>query len=410
MPAIASRARAKAPRATPVALLVGLLVAGCSALLADDATQCSQDRDCSSFGPSSVCNLATKVCVTGGGGAGQAGTAGSSAGSTSGGDAGMPDAGSSQGGSAEVAGASGSVGMAGMGNVAGTGNAAGTGGTGGTVSTGGTGGSGGEAPIPGWDVLAPLSSGVRLRVRSFCSKSLWLRVTNTSGVTLTPSPSGAELGTGMVKNYDAPGEWKEGRITAFGAGPQTGEVEKVDVSVTNGLTYYTVQYLDALGLPVEAVGFGGACAAQKVEGCKARQRDTATCPETFLSDGYRCLSARTYCLVPANQGNPYCHALDSAITSCAACPGGTTVDAYAGIGPYGGEARLAAALNRGMTADPDNKDASQFYKKTPHNTYARWARGLCPDTLAFPHDDYGAPVPYKNCDAKELRVTFCPAR
>ncbi len=45
------------------------------------------------------------------------------------------------------------------------------------------------------------------------------------------------------------------------------------------------------------------------------------CPQSFLRSNNRCLSPRSYCLA-GHQGDAYCHALDGAISSCSACPGG----------------------------------------------------------------------------------------
>jgi hypothetical protein len=392
------------------------VTAGCSLLVSHDPAQCSRDADCVALGlRQTTCDTASKVCrVAAGGGAGLSGAAG---------EAGMPEAGAGQGGAANAgtggastagggnAAGSAGVGAGGSGNAAGSGAASGSenlGGTGGASSGGSadSGGSGGD-PIPSWPTLANPASGVRVRVRSFCSGSLWMHL---EAVASALTPDEAELKTGQEQDYNAPADWSGGRITAYNLGPGSGELEKVALTISGGVSYYSAQYIDGLGLPIEVVGFGGTCTADQTQACYAHQSDVATCPG-FLKQGARCASASTYCLNAANQASTYCHALDGAISSCNGCPGGTTTDVYASLNGYANDAKWGAALNRGMAAQPDSMDASQFYQTTPYNTYAKWARSLCPNMLAFGHDDYNSTGPYfPSCDASELRITFCPAR
>jgi hypothetical protein len=73
--------------------------------------------------------------------------------------------------------------------------------------------------------------------------------------------------------------------------------------------------------------------------------------------------------------------------------------------------KWCAALNRGMLAQPDSTDASQYYKTAPYNTYAKWVHETCPGIYAFPYDDYPSGAGqsgYRSCTAQRLDVTFCP--
>jgi len=400
-------------------VLEGAAIVGCSVLLHDNAAQCFNDRDCERLGFQHwTCDPAGKVCISGAGaaessdgsvtgrasdagggamGGSTAGLPGGSAGSTGNSSGGAGSAGSSSGGSA----GSSSGGSAGSSS----GGSAGS-------SSGGSAGSvdGGMMVIPDWPALAPVSSGVRVRIRSFCTQPLWVRATSQQSGTLMPDDSA--LKAGGIVSLSAPAEWLSGEILVYGSGPRAVLLHEMSVSVSRGITYFGLQYLNLFGLPVEVAAYGGSCSASAhTRSCSAHESDVATCPETFLKDGSRCLSPSSYCSIPANQPAAYCHALDTAIGSCRGCPAGSTLDVYAGTGAYGPEARLAAALNRGMTSQPDNSNAFLYYQQTPYNTYAKWVHGLCPAAIAFSHDDFGTTVPlYPSCDASELRITLCPAR
>ena len=175
--------------------------------------------------------------------------------------------------------------------------------------------------------------------------------------------------------------------------------------------YYSLQYTAGFGLPLEIAGYGGGCSpVTHKRVCAAHESDVASCPAQ-LKDGSRCLSAAAYCSFQANLASSYCHALDGAIAGCSACPGGSTLDVYAGSGNYLNEARLGAALNRGTSTQPDETNSALFYQKAPYNTYAQWLHGFCPAAIAFPHDEYGTTADlYVSCKASELRITLCPAR
>ena len=314
----------------------------------------------------------------------------------------MPDGGAAQGGVIDAAGRGGSSGT----GTGGSTNKGGSGGTGG-MAVGGS-GNGGAAPVPDWSTLPAPGNGMRVRVRSFCEGSLWLHLANNASTLL---PDDVQLANGREQAYIAPSDWPAARIAAFGTGPRKDLLDKIDLSIAAGSAYYSLQYLDGFGLPMQVGGVGGNCTALQTKTCNAHQSDVATCPEDFLKQGARCLSASVHCQVPANQVTPYCHAFDSAIAACSGCPGGSTPEVYAGSGPYSTQPKFGAALNRGMLAEPDSTDASKFYKQPPYNSYAKWLLTLCPDVLAFPNDSYGkSGVVYPNCSASELRITFCPAR
>ncbi len=69
---------------------------------------------------------------------------------------------------------------------------------------------------------------------------------------------------------------------------------------------------------------------------------------------------------------------------------------------------MCAALNRGMTDDPDNDDMTLYYQNEPHNTYAKWVHEICPNIYAFSYDDWNAHGGFRSCSGNELRITFCP--
>jgi hypothetical protein len=70
---------------------------------------------------------------------------------------------------------------------------------------------------------------------------------------------------------------------------------------------------------------------------------------------------------------------------------------------------MCAALNRGMTRDPDNANASLYYKNPPYNTYSKWVHDVCPDIYAFSYDDWQSHGGFRACSGNELRITFCPS-
>ena len=266
---------------------------------------------------------------------------------------------------------------------------------------------GGKWP-PGPDV----ADGVSLRVRNLCSTSLWIHGEAIQGVL---TPDNVQLEPGAIQNYAAPRAWTGGRVTAFRTGPGAGEIEKAEVTfddlgAAGTRLNYNITYVDWVGLPVQVVGVGGNCnAASHTTGCTVPTSEIASsCPEDFLLDGGRCMSSRSYCLSAENQGSAFCHALDGAIAACTACAPATTPEVYACSGPYATEPRLCAALNRGMTHDPDTPDASQYYLSPPYNTYAKWVHDLCPGVYAFSYDDWLGQGGFRSCVGDELRITFCP--
>lgn len=263
-------------------------------------------------------------------------------------------------------------------------------------------GDSGEAP-PWSDPPGP-TEGAWIRVRNLCEFPLWIHAEGNTGVL---EPDNTMLANGEVIDLESPALWEAARVTAYLDGPQQGEIEKAEMTIQNGVLNYNVTYVDWVGLPLEIEGVGPECSPT---GCYAEASELlAGCPEDFLLDADRCLSARTYCSVPANQTNDYCHALDPAISDCAECAPATTPEVYACSGPYAQEPRLCAALNRGMTNNPDSDDASLFYQDPPYNTYAKWSHEVCPDIYAFSYDDWLAQGGFRSCDGTELRISFCPS-
>jgi hypothetical protein len=262
-----------------------------------------------------------------------------------------------------------------------------------------------------WTPLPPRSDGKWVRVRNGCPFTIWIHAASAvdqGNVVLTPDD--ASLSPGASHDYLAPNTWASARVTAYGDGPRAGELEKAEMTFGGGVLNYNVTYVDWVGLPLEVVGVGGGCtAAAHTTGCYARQADLTTgCPESFLRNGKQCLSARTYCANPVNQGTAYCHALDGVIASCASCPKDTTTNVYMCANLYREEPRWCAALNRGMTGAPDDADTSHYYVNPPYNTYARWVHQVCPNIYAFPYDDWLGQGGFRSCAGDEVRVTFCP--
>jgi hypothetical protein len=264
---------------------------------------------------------------------------------------------------------------------------------------------------PSWPD-GPDAQGVSLRVRNFCSFPLFI---GGDGMEASLSPSRVRLGRGELHNYDVPKIWSAARVNAFGAEADSDPREKVELTLFHGgdgtdHLSYNVTYVDWLGLPVEITSLGGACNAdQHTTGCSVPEANVRDgCPQSFLKSAGRCLSPRSYCQ-GSRLGEDYCHRFDDAIASCDGCPAGTTAEVYSCSGAYGDSPRMCAALNRGMTGDPDNADASAYYQSSPYNDYSRWVHEVCPGIYAFPYDDWLSHGGYRDCSGgNEIRITFCP--
>ncbi|MCG8419445.1 MAG: RICIN domain-containing protein, partial [Proteobacteria bacterium] len=158
----------------------------------------------------------------------------------------------------------------------------------------------GNPPGGGWDSRPPRSDGKWVRVRNSCSFPIWIHGAGSSGVL---QPDNQQLAPGATRDYVAPNEWHAARVTAYTDGPRQGELEKAEMTFTNGVLNFNVTYVDWVGLPLALAGIGGSCNASHVTGCYAHQADLVNgCPHGFLRDGNRCLSPRTYCSNPVNHG------------------------------------------------------------------------------------------------------------
>lgn len=275
-----------------------------------------------------------------------------------------------------------------------------------------------------------------------CSFPLWIHAANNANVILVPDD--VMLAPGAVQQYHVPPEWPAGRVNAHYVDPSVDPAahDKVEMTVTGGTMNYNITYVDYVSLPAEMVAVGPECQEtpdfDPRVGCYVPRDELLNgCPDDLLA-GERCLSAHFYCNVPANQGTPYCHALDDEIAACAAqhpdtCGvamqlGATTNDVYGcasyfdsqppDCGPVASPAchaegnRWCAALNRGMLADPGSTDTANYYQTPPYNTYAKWVHATCPGIYAFAYDDYPANAGesgFRSCKADRLDVTFCPA-
>jgi hypothetical protein len=271
------------------------------------------------------------------------------------------------------------------------------------LSTGGGGGS--------WPNLPARSDGKWVRVKNGSSFPIWVHAANPPDLgNIILTPDDVQLASGAHQDYLAPNQWPGARVTAYGNGPRSGELDKAELTINPTLNY-NVTYVDWVGLPLEVVGVGGNCtAAAHTTACYAKQSViTSGCPESFLLQGKQCISPRSYCANGANQGNAYCHALDSAIANCASCPKDTTTNVYMCAGLYQENPRLCAALNRGMSTDIDNYNSAAYYQKPPYNTYAKWVHQMCPNIYAFSYDDWqGTESGFRSCGGDEVRITFCP--
>ena len=317
------------------------------------------------------------------------------------------------GGTAPMGGAGSSAagsGMSGAGNTAGSGTA-------GSVSSAGQGTGGAGTPLPPFGP-APVDKPdtVEVGVRNNCPFPIWI---HAQGKQATLMPDYKQLQKGDLIWYDAPKQWEAARITAYGDEAHKDELDKVEMTFVadNDVLNYNVTYVDWVTLPMEMIARGtGDC---KKVGCYVPEAGVlAGCPDGLL-DGKRCQAARTYCFGGNNDDQPYCHALDAQVQSCATQAGceaaadDNTANAYACDKFFGTSPKWCAAVNRGMLDDPDNKDTKAYYQKAPYNTYSKWVHQVCPGIYAFAYDDYPPNAEesgFHACNGgKELEITFCPA-
>ena len=274
-----------------------------------------------------------------------------------------------------------------------------------------------------------------------CDFPIWVHAKNNDGVVLTPDL--AQLAPAGWQQYSVPPEWPAGRINAYYEDPaQSPEAyDKVEVTLTNGTMNYNITYVDYVSLPSEMRAVGPTCQPTadfdpKIGCYVPRAALLAGCPDDLLA-GERCLSANLFCAAADNKAKPYCHALDQQIQQCidqhpdtcgvAGKLGSGTPEVYGCAGYFDSQPpncmpasetchlegnKWCAALNRGMLDAPDDPDASKYYLKSPHNTYAKWVHDTCPGVYAFAYDDYPASANesgFRACKAPRLDVVFCPA-
>jgi hypothetical protein len=262
--------------------------------------------------------------------------------------------------------------------------------------------------LPALDPNWPDFSGnarVAVRVRNFCPFPLFV-----DGNGQEESLERIRLGRGEYHDYDAPTTWTSARVNAYGAATDSDAREKVELTFSPGHVTYNVTYVDFLGLPMEVTSVGGTCAPEEhTTGCSVKQSDVLNgCPQSFLKVGNRCVSPRSYC-AGARAGEAYCKRFDDVIASCADCPKASTPEVYACSGAYDNEARWCAAINRGMTKDPDNPNADAYYQNPPYNDYSKWVHEVCPGIYAFPYDDQFSHGGFRDCSgSNEVRITLCP--
>lgn len=272
------------------------------------------------------------------------------------------------------------------------------------------------------DAAVSPRSNVNVKVTNRCPFNLWIHGAGNGGVL---QPDDAILPPNTLRNYSAPGDWSASRVEAYKAGPRQDQIEKVEMTFDhNGqgqqVLNYNVTYVDWVGLPVSIIGIGSGSDC-RAAGCNRPVNQLLNgCPDG-LNDGERCLSARTYCLNPMNQGNPYCHLFDGKINECAdrygdcqGARGSSTAEVYACSGGFFSQnPKYCAAINRGMLDNPYSTDKGQYYRNGPYNSYSKWVHDSCPGLYAFPYDDFpgnAGESGFHSCSgATELQITFCPA-
>jgi hypothetical protein len=266
-----------------------------------------------------------------------------------------------------------------------------------------------------------------------CPFPIWIHAAN-SAKTLTPD--NAEVAHGSARQFDLPSSFSAARINAYWQDPTNPQsdpsaFEKVELTFGNGVMNYNITYVDYVALPSRIEAVDPNCPKSPsfdpmVECSVPVAQILNGCPNGLLS-GRRCFSAGLYCSEGNNQGQAYCHALDSAIRACAAqnpstCGmaaqlGNATPNAYSCSGYFDGQSghlegnKWCAALNRNMLAQPDSTDSTQYYQGSSYNTYAKWVHQTCPGIYAFAYDDYPASAGqsgFRSCSARRLDVTFCP--
>jgi hypothetical protein len=269
------------------------------------------------------------------------------------------------------------------------------------------------------------STGLIVQVTNSCPVDLWIHGTGGGG---TLMPDNVQLVPGATQQYNAPLTWTAARVYAYLQGPDgngnpQGQNDKIEMNFgnSNGVESLNtdVTYVDWLALPsqIQGVGSGSDCVTI---GCYVPYSQVLDgCPPSLLT-GQECLSAGAYCAGGNNDGDPFCHALDSQISACASeysdCtpPGGaTTSDVYSCSDSFFSQSpEYCAALNRGVLAQPGaGTPASAFYTNPPFNSYSAWVHQTCPGIYAFPYDDYGSSNQSSDhtCSgATQLNITWCP--
>jgi hypothetical protein len=285
-----------------------------------------------------------------------------------------------------------------------------------------------QPPSPGTRTAPPFgpptvsTTGLLVRVMNNCPFTLWVHGQggDGSGGQNTLAPDNLALAQGQEQDYDAKAAFASARVTVFRDAAEQTVSQFVELNYGNGSLGYNVSYVDFLGLPVEAAADCGTTAcyaplATILDGCPANLK---------LSD--RCVAAGAFCSDSANQGSAFCTALDvtaQQALSLSQCQSdlqawlakgnsmanvGSTPNVYACTNFWASSPFCCAVVNRGMVGASAPDDACGFYRNPPFNTYAQWVHQKCPLIYAFPYDDAAGQSGYHQCNASELRITFCP--
>ncbi|HEY2515171.1 MAG TPA: beta-1,3-glucanase family protein [Polyangiaceae bacterium] len=286
-----------------------------------------------------------------------------------------------------------------------------------------------------------------INVLNHCPFPIWIHAASNDGTVL--APDNAQLGAGgapdSLQQFNAPASWNAARVNAFWDDPTSANAdpnayEKVEVTIANGTMNYNITYVDYMALPSKMEAIDPSCTKSggfdPAVACPIAVAGVASgCPAGLL-DGKRCLSAGAYCSVGANKSSAFCHALDSTLATCEQQNASTcgiassladgTPNVYGCAGYFDSQppscspastschldgTKWCAALNRGMLAQPESGDSTQYYQTAPYNTYAKWVHETCPGIYAFPYDDYpssSGQSGFRSCTAGRLDITFCP--
>ena len=242
-------------------------------------------------------------------------------------------------------------------------------------------------------------------------------------------PDNVQLVPGATQRYNAPLTWTAARVYAYLQGPDgngnpQGQNDKMEMNFdnSNGVESLNTDmtYVDWLALPsqIQGIGSGSDCVTV---GCYVPYSQVLDgCPPSLLT-GHECLSAGGYCAGGNNGGDPFCHALDSQISTCAS--------EYSDCTPPGRSHDRRRLLLHRFVLQPEPRVLRRAQSRRPQPTrrghsgervllrprrstpYSAWVHQTCPGIYAFPYDDYGSSNQSSDhtCSgATQINITWCP--